>query len=60
MIISNDCFKEYNLEDMTLIKFIIQFEEFITFPEIEKEIEKMLRRISEEINMEVSIANEQI
>jgi len=47
-IISNDCFKDYNIRNITLLKFAIIFGEFLTIPKIKNIIDLTNNRIGEE------------
>ena len=48
IIISNDCFKEYNVRNIILLKFAIIFEEFLTIPKIKNIISLTNNKIREE------------
>ncbi|MFX1350371.1 MAG: hypothetical protein ACFE92_17000, partial [Promethearchaeota archaeon] len=44
IIISNDCFKEYEIRSLLLLKFAIIFEEFITIPKIRDYLELTVKK----------------
>ena len=48
IIISNDCFKEYDIRNIMLLKFAIIFDEFLTIPKIKNIIDLINNKIGEE------------
>jgi len=55
IIISNDCFKEYDLSNIKLLKFAIIFGEFITKPDIKEFLELVYSNVKEDNRIVESI-----
>lgn len=55
IIISNDCFKEYDISNIKLLKFAIIFGEFITKPDIKEFLELVYSNVKEDNRIVESI-----